>query len=56
VAIVPASLSSINVDGVAYRPLRGKAARSAMWMVLRAGKLSPQEALFMTLARELGTR
>jgi DNA-binding transcriptional LysR family regulator len=56
VAIVPASLRSINVDGVAYRPLRGKAARSAMWMVLRAGELSPQEALFMALAREPGAR
>ena len=56
VAIVPASLRNINVDGVAYRPLRGKAARSVMWMVLRAEKLSPQEALFMTLARELGVR
>jgi hypothetical protein len=44
------------VDGVAYRPLRGKAARSVMWMVLRAEKLSPQEALFMTLAGELGAR
>jgi DNA-binding transcriptional LysR family regulator len=54
VALVPASLRSINVDGVAYRPLQGKAARSAMWMVLRAGELSPQEALFVTLAREMG--
>jgi hypothetical protein len=25
-----------------------------MWMVLRAGELSPQEALFVTLAREMG--
>ncbi|SDI70549.1 LysR substrate-binding domain-containing protein [Paraburkholderia phenazinium] len=54
VAFVPASLSSIKVDGVAYRPLRGKGARSAMWMVLRAGELSPQEALFVRLAEEIG--
>jgi DNA-binding transcriptional LysR family regulator len=54
VAIVPASLQSINVNGVAYRPLREKAARSAMWLVLRAGALTPQEALIATLAREMG--
>jgi len=53
VALVPASLRSINVNGVAYRPLREKGARSAMWLVLRAGPLSPQEALFATLAREI---
>ncbi|WP_144157290.1 LysR substrate-binding domain-containing protein [Paraburkholderia sp. BCC1885] len=54
VALVPASLQSINVNGVAYRPLREKAARSAMWLVLRAGTLTPQEALIATLAREMG--
>jgi DNA-binding transcriptional LysR family regulator len=54
VALVPASLRSINVNGVAYRPLREKAARSAMWLVLRAGALTPQEALIATLAREIG--
>jgi DNA-binding transcriptional LysR family regulator len=53
VAIVPASLQSINVNGVAYRPLREKAARSAMWFVLHAGALTPQEALIATLAREI---
>jgi DNA-binding transcriptional LysR family regulator len=54
VALVPASLRSINVNGVAYRPLREKGARSAMWLVLRSGDLPPQEALFGTLAREIG--
>jgi DNA-binding transcriptional LysR family regulator len=54
VALVPASLRSININGVAYRSLREKGARSAMWLVLRAGALTPQEALFATLAREIG--
>lgn len=54
VAFVPESLRSINVNGVVYRPLREKGARSAMWLVLRSGALSPQEALFATLAREIG--
>jgi DNA-binding transcriptional LysR family regulator len=54
VALVPTSLRSINVNGVVYRPLREKGARSAMWLVLRAGVRSPQEALFATLAREIG--
>ena len=54
VALVPASLRSINVNGVAYRPLREKAARSAMWLVLRAGVLTPQEAMIAELAREMG--
>jgi len=55
VALVPASLRSINVNGVAYRPLREKGARSAMWLVLRSGDLPPQEALFATLARQIET-
>jgi hypothetical protein len=42
------------VNGVAYRPLREKAARSAMWLVLRAGVLTPQEAMIAELAREMG--
>ncbi|RDK00899.1 LysR family transcriptional regulator [Paraburkholderia lacunae] len=54
VAFVPASLRCINVNGVVYRPLREKGARSAMWLVLRAGELSPQEALFAELAGEIG--
>jgi DNA-binding transcriptional LysR family regulator len=54
VALVRASLRSINVNGVVYRPLREKAARSAMWLVLRAGPLTPQEALIATLAQEMG--
>jgi DNA-binding transcriptional LysR family regulator len=55
VALVPASLRCIKVNGVAYRPLREQGASSAMWMVLRAGALPPQEALFATLARNLET-
>jgi DNA-binding transcriptional LysR family regulator len=53
VAVVPASLRSINVNGVAYRPLREKGARSAMWLVLRADGRSPQEDLFARLAEEI---
>ena len=52
-ALVPASLSSINIRGVVYRPLAERGARSAMWLVLRARGLSAQEALFATLAREM---
>ncbi len=54
VALVPASLRSINVNGVVYRPLREKGARSAMWLVLRSGELSSQERLFAVLAEETG--
>ncbi|PLZ01030.1 LysR family transcriptional regulator [Burkholderia sp. WAC0059] len=53
VSLVPASLQNINVNGVAYRPLRENAARSAMWLVLRAGARSEQETLFATLAKEI---
>jgi DNA-binding transcriptional LysR family regulator len=51
VALVPASLRSINIDGVAYRLLCEKGARSAMWLVMRSHALSAQEALFATLAQ-----
>lgn len=53
VALVPASLRSINVNGVMYRALREKAARSAMWLVLREGTLPIQQATFAALAREV---
>ncbi len=56
IAFVPASLSSINVNGVTYRPLREKAARSAMWLVLRAAELSPQEAAFAELTKTVQFR
>jgi DNA-binding transcriptional LysR family regulator len=56
VALVPASLSNIHVSGVMYRALREKAARSAMWLMLRAGALGAQEAMFASLARELQPR
>ncbi len=55
VALVPASLSSIKVNGVVYRPVRENGARSAMWLVLRAGDLLPQEMLFAVLAAEIGS-
>jgi DNA-binding transcriptional LysR family regulator len=56
VALVPASLSNIHVNGVMYRAIREKAARSAMWLVSRAEGLAAQEAMFVTLARELQSR
>jgi DNA-binding transcriptional LysR family regulator len=56
VAFVPASLGSLNVAGVTYRPLRESGARSTIWLVLRAGKLSPQEEAFSELARTVQAR
>jgi len=56
VALVPEALRSIGINGVAYRPLREKEARSAMWMVFRAGRLSAQESGFRELAREMDGR
>lgn len=53
VALVPASLQSVKVNNVAYRPLSEHGARSAMWLVLRAGARSPQEELFAKLAKEI---
>ena len=49
VALVPASTRSISANGVMYRPLREKAARSAMWVVLREGDISAQERGFREL-------
>lgn len=54
VALVPEALRSIGIKGVAYRPLREKEARSAMWMVLKAGRLPVLESRFLELAREMG--
>jgi DNA-binding transcriptional LysR family regulator len=51
VALVPACLRSINIQGVAYRLLREKGARSAMWLVMRSGTLPAQEALFAAVAQ-----
>jgi DNA-binding transcriptional LysR family regulator len=56
VAFVPAALSSIDVNGVQYRSLREKGARSAMWLVLRTGDVSPQEAAFAELTRTVKSR
>lgn len=50
VALVPQALRSIDVNGVAYRPLREKQAKSAMWLVFRAGETSAQEQGFRELA------
>ncbi|HEX7747813.1 MAG TPA: LysR family transcriptional regulator [Bordetella sp.] len=49
VALVPQALRSIDVNGVAYRPLREKEAKSAMWLVFRAGETSAQERGFREL-------
>ena len=54
VGIVPASLRSVKVKGVGYRPLEEKEARSSMWLVLRADRSSPQEATFAALAQRVG--
>jgi len=56
VALVPEALRSIGIKGVAYRPLREQEARSAMWMVFKAGQLSAQENGFRELAREMDGR
>jgi DNA-binding transcriptional LysR family regulator len=53
VALVPSMLRSIAIGNVAYRPLRAKAAGSAMWMILRTHGLSAQEQLFDALARDM---
>jgi DNA-binding transcriptional LysR family regulator len=54
VGIVAASLRSVRVKGVRYRPLQEKEARSSMWLALRADRSSPQEAMFATLAQSAG--
>ncbi|MEX3958290.1 LysR substrate-binding domain-containing protein [Trinickia sp. EG282A] len=51
VALVPESLRSMNANGVVYRPLKEKGARSAMWLVLRAQQPSSQEAAFAAMAK-----
>jgi DNA-binding transcriptional LysR family regulator len=51
VALVPESLRGVNVNGVVYRPLKNRGARSAMWLVLRAVRASPQEAAFAAMAK-----
>jgi len=54
VALVPASIRSINANGVMYRPLQEQAARSAMWVVLREGEVSAQERGFRELVDDAG--
>jgi DNA-binding transcriptional LysR family regulator len=56
IAFVPASLNSINLNGVVYRPLQEKGAQSAMWLVHRVGEVSPQEAAFSELTKAVQSR
>jgi DNA-binding transcriptional LysR family regulator len=51
VAVVPESLRGIGANGVVYRPLKEKAARSAMWLVLRSHEPSAQAAAFASVAK-----
>lgn len=50
IALVPASFGRVAATGVAYRKLRDKGAKSAMWMVFRTGVVSEQELAFRELA------
>ncbi|SAI68522.1 LysR family transcriptional regulator [Bordetella trematum] len=50
VSLVPESFKSIAVQGVTYRPLREKKARSAMWLVHRNEPESAVEREFLALA------
>jgi DNA-binding transcriptional LysR family regulator len=51
VAVVPDSLRSIGANGVVYRPLKEKGARSAMWLVLQTRQPSPQAAAFAAVSK-----
>ncbi|MDQ7978454.1 LysR substrate-binding domain-containing protein [Paraburkholderia sp. SARCC-3016] len=51
VAVVPDSLRSIGANGVVYRPLKEKGARSAMWLVLQTRQPSPQAASFAAVSK-----
>ncbi|WP_118184337.1 LysR substrate-binding domain-containing protein [Paraburkholderia phosphatilytica] len=51
VALVPESMRAVNANGVVYRPLKDKGARSAMWLVLRTHQPSPQESAFAAMAK-----
>ena len=49
VAMLLTSLYNWTIEKVAYRPLREKEAKSAMWLVFRAGETSAQERGFREL-------
>ncbi|HEY4295114.1 MAG TPA: LysR substrate-binding domain-containing protein [Paraburkholderia sp.] len=51
IAVVPESLRGIGANGVVYRPLKDKGARSAMWLVLQTRQLAPQAAAFAAVAK-----
>ncbi len=55
-AFVPASLRSLNITGVTYRALRDKGVQSAIWLVMRAEKRSPQEEAFSELTAAVQAR
>jgi DNA-binding transcriptional LysR family regulator len=50
VSLVPASFRGIGGNGVVYRPLRDRGAKSAMWLVVRTGVVSAQERQFLEAA------
>lgn len=52
VALVPEALRNIKVNGVVYRSLRDKGAKSAIWLVFKAGEASVPERGFRELAEQ----
>jgi DNA-binding transcriptional LysR family regulator len=53
VSLVPESFQGIATNGVAYRPLKEKEARSAMWLISRTGTVSLEEEAFSLLANAI---
>ncbi|MFC0401431.1 LysR substrate-binding domain-containing protein [Paraburkholderia rhizosphaerae] len=51
VAVVPESLRSVGANGVVYRPIKEKGARSALWLVLWTRQHSAQAAAFAAVAK-----
>jgi DNA-binding transcriptional LysR family regulator len=51
VSLVPESLRSIHANGVVYRPVKDKGARSAMWLLWRAHQPTAQQAAFAEIAK-----
>ena len=56
VAFVPASLRSLTITGVTYRALRDKGVQSAIWLLMRSEKRSPQEEAFSELTAAVQAR
>ncbi|CAB3770108.1 LysR substrate-binding domain-containing protein [Paraburkholderia humisilvae] len=54
VSLVPESLRSIHANGVVYRPVKDKGARSAMWLVWPTHQPSAQQAAFAAIAKSVG--